>query len=207
MPEYKHYKSDTKTDTYVSFKFLDDKNNVIATHGPHACFSLITYSAIPDTCKKIVFFRDISTIPYNLDIIKKWIAELNELDFPCQVECEKSNEKVINFTIDLKDFQKKIVVNCTLQLIRCLTESYICYVPDIYFNILDQNPKIDKFIALQDAHRKCPMYANTNHMITCNGNGNNITKEIFLERVQNHRIKTYDNNGYGDCNISSLWRG
>lgn len=200
---FNYYSPDNKDlGTYVDFKLFDKNGMLISDHPDRQCFFEINYGAIPSRTHKIVIGRNINRIPYDAKIIELWIKELNELGFPCQVEVKK---KFVYFSILLDDFTYKAHLMCTLSLIRCLFEDYICIVPERYFNILAGDKSIDKFIALQDAHRNLGdgfNYANTNHMVTYRVNGNNVTKEELFERIKNTGYNVFTSQRIA---LSALW--
>ena len=217
--DYKYYKTETPTNTNVSFRLLGESDVTLSRmrYGVltpydwnYACFSPITYSAIPPETRKILIYRFLNQIPYDLVAIKRWIDDLNTLGFPCSYHISTNDKNLIHFVVDLKDYKKKILVICALMLIRCLFEQHICYIPNFYFDLLDKNPKSDKFKSLQDAHKTNAdnefNYMNTNHTITDKSNKFNITRETFLNRVKDSRFGVYDNNDH-DCNINGLWYG
>lgn len=95
-----------------------------------------------------------------------------------------------HFEIKLSDYKYKSHLISALMLVRCLTETGICLVPEIYFDILDKNPNADKFDTLQTAHkdlnkRLSKSNYNYNHMITWVDNGTNVDPKTLLTRYQN----------------------
>lgn len=210
----KYYISGTKVNSYVSYKLLDGDNKLAVTgdnpslYDNAACFSTVTYSLIPKTAKKIVFYRDISTIPYSYEIIERWVSELNKLGFPCSVNY-LSEYNFVFFIVELKDYIHKTHINCTLQLLRCLTETSICYVPELYFGLIEKDTTLDPFVALQDAHRmlsdfSATSYFNNNHTITHKTNGINVSKEQLFKNIAARNTGIYET---GNFHIHSLWAG
>lgn len=209
----KNYIKGTPVNQYVNFKVLDennkvvkDKNNNPMEYVGYSCFAPITYNVIPSTVKRILIWRDIATLPYKYDFCVRWIAELNKLGFPCSI-CPALEENRVLFLVELADFQHKVHVNCTLQLVRFLSETYLVYIPDLYFKILDENTDIDAFQALQNACKKLSefqetSYKNTNHMITYEGNFGNVTREKFFNNVERRQCDVYSNK---DFSIHPLW--
>lgn len=212
MSDYKckYYKDSANVHNKVNYCYLDKDGVAFGKYQKHPCFSTITYSAIPANAHRILIFHRKNEIPYDFDTIKRWIKEINELGFPCSVEVDKYDQNIYNFFIDLKDYKFKMHVSCTLQLIRCLFEKYICFVPEFYLKIIESNKKTDKFLALQDAHRELSEYAassyfNSNHTITCKENGKiNIGREELFENIANTKYEVYSSDY---CSLSRLWRG
>ena len=173
----------------------------------YPCFAPITYNVIPSTAKRILIWRDVATLPYKYDFCVRWIAELNKLGFPCSI-CPALEENRVLFLVELADFQHKVHLNCTLQLVRFLTEIYICMIPDIYFNLLEKNTNLDPFHALQNANKMLSSYKettfyNSNHTCTC-GNKINVTKEELFANIAARQTGIYEN---GNHYIHGLWAG
>lgn len=127
---------------------------------------------------------------------------------------DTSGDKFYRFEIKLGDYTYKSHLVSGLMLVRCLTESLICKVPGIYFEMVDKNPNLDKFQALQDAHKSLGSHDwydsnrrhNTNHMITHKDNGPNVTKEKLFKNYQACGVLTLDHKGH---NLGQLpkWNG
>ncbi len=200
-----YYKAGTKTNKLVECSILDKNDHILWDTKLTACFSVITYQKLPKGATKIIFPRSKETIPYDFDFIQRWINELNEFGFPCAVEDNKSS---VNFIFNVADFKYKIILSSTLQLVRCLTETGICYIPENYFRLVKLYPKQDKFLLLQDAHRTVKdfygdaAYLNTNHIVTGCCEGENISKETFLARVANNGVSA---TGHTDTGIEEIW--
>ncbi len=118
-----------------------------------------------------------------------------------------------NFFVDLDKYEDKNHLFSTLCLIRCLTESGICYIPEIYFSIMDNTPGMDKLEAIQLAHKKVSSrtkrydpknYANTSHMVTFDGNGSNITKEAIMAKFAKAKLNLRD---AGFLGLNASWNG
>lgn len=201
------YLKDSKTNKSVSFDCVNDDGQIIDKYSfkQNVCFSTITYGPIPKNCIKVLVFHKLKEIPYSQEIILKWIEEIDNFGFKCSVSFK--DEKAI-FSIALKDFNRKILVNCTLILIRALFETGICHVPSYYFTILKANPKFNqeqKFNALQDAHILVykEYLPNANHMCVYNGlSPKNITLEKLMKNIDKTGIKVYDDAYTG---LSRLW--
>lgn len=240
--EMDYYNRSTGTIASVNFKLLDEGGKVIRDYVDQSCFSAITYAMIPRGTATVIIRHKKSMVPYKVLEIKRWIADINEMGFPCsfiekpgptEIERQKKyihatvrgdlNELAIgllnhgqeeagqhgednyyNFEVSLKDFEYKSHFISTLMLVRCLTESIICKVPEIYFKMIDENPRADKFDTMQTAHKKLGTYGhndsyhNTNHMITYDGNGSNTTREKLWARYKKCGFKVMD----GDTRLS-----
>lgn len=213
MNNLKYYNLKTLTSVYVSYRIVDENNVEITKANSAACFSALTYGAIPPKAKKIIVIQELSTIPYDKELMERWIKEINDLGFPCSIGFTDTHLEV---TINLDDYKFKMHVSCVLQLIRCLYERYIAFVPEHYFSILENEKITDiegKFEALQLAHKNTcmssdpnNMYAspNTNHMITYNGNFKTPLKQKdFLKRLEETQHGVFGN---AHTNINMLWK-
>jgi len=118
-----------------------------------------------------------------------------------------------NFFINVHDYENKNHLFSTLSLIRCLTESGICKVPEEYFKLMDAHPGMDKFEACQVAHKVVTKrdkrydpkdHANTGHMITYDGNGENISRDTLMKRFKERKINLRDE---GYLKINANWNG
>lgn len=214
--KYRLFNTETPTDTYVSYRLVDDKGQTIKTYENHACFSSVTYAAIPPDARYIVVYRSLSKVPYAHPVIQHWIKEISLLGFPCSVRrTGRGKDSVIEVAIDLKDYALKMHVSATLQLIRCLWETGCALVPDIYFRMLkDRRLGLDvRFDLLQDAHKEVRDkkheeasggYANTNHQVTYKGNGSNVGREVLFKRLKATAHSVYS----GEYStLDSLWNG
>lgn len=116
-------------------------------------------------------------------------------------------DQYYHFEIKLSDYKYKSHLVSALMLVRCLTETGICKVPEIYFQMLDANPNLDRFDALQTAHKKLHdmnISANSNHMITYRANSaNNVSMETLLKNYKNCGVEVL---GRGYLGQSVKWR-
>jgi hypothetical protein len=195
--------------THVHFKLLDKDGKEIHDSKEYPCFSPITYGQLSKDCHAILVIGYLEKIPYTFEIVEKWVAELTELGFPCTVS--KVDAQTVNFLIAVKDYEKKYHLSSVLQLIRCLFEYLIYYVPDIYFNLINKKGNLDKFQLLQEAHKllssyKETAYFNSNHTITCAGTGgkNNLTREEFFSRLSKMKGNVFENNNF-NTSLYKLW--
>jgi len=166
----------------VYYETFDAQNNVI-DKTRHACYALLMYG-LKKEIVKVVTIQSFEKIPYDWEIIKLWINELNEFGFPCSVE--KKEDGNVYFTVLIKDYSGKAHLLSAFSLIRCLFERYHCYVPEIYFNLIkEKKSSKDKFLALQLAHRNLSLYKessfyNSGHTVINQAANNFITlKELF----------------------------
>jgi len=211
---HKYYNTEVAPSKKVNWCYLDGDNSITQEEHNVACFSRITYDAIPEYVKKIVVSHERSQIPYSDEIIHRWIKELNAFNFPVSVEIKQDE---VDFTIELEKYEYKAQVNCALQFIRALYERFIAYLVECYFNRLDANPSAtleEKFAFLQEAHKEitcnysefsCYDYPNTNHMVISSGNFDvPLTRAEIFERFKGTEQHVYD--PYKSINIERLWR-
>lgn len=118
-----------------------------------------------------------------------------------------------NFFIKVADYKDKNHMFSTLFLIRCLLETGINRVPEEYFKLMDTNPARDKFEAIQIAHkivtyRDAPYdpksHASRDHMVTFDGNGENITQSALMSRFAESKTDVRDK---GYLRLSINWNG
>jgi hypothetical protein len=223
----KYYKKNTPVTTHVNYYLVDENDNLVGVKYENAdCFSKITYNNIPVLAKKIIITHPFNKIPYDKKFIKKWIKEINLLGFPCILAApnikspDGDNNKII---IELDKYKKKLHINVTLQLIRYLTESYICYYPDLYFQGIEAAEKLilktglkklsleERFAILQEIHKivvsdeKEYRQANINHTITHSGNFvKPLPRADFFNRIDKLGRNVYDNYDYG-YGVNALW--
>ncbi len=198
-----------ETNSQVSYRTLGPADAILAERPNDACFSSITYGLLPTDARKILIYRPLAQIPYALPTIRRWIKELNALGFPCRARKAKE-PNVMHFIIDLKHYVHKLHINSTLQLIRCLFERGICYVPEYYF----ADSQDDRFLALQQAHYSLAANTanfgdypgNSNHTVTWNG-AKPVTKDQLFARIAATKIGTYEKANYGRPYLSAVWNG
>jgi len=118
-----------------------------------------------------------------------------------------------NFWVNIRDYEDKNHFFSTLSLIRCLIQSGINKVPEEYFKLMDADPKLDKLEAVQNAHKIISkddmsydprVYIQTGHMVTFDGNGQNVTKEQLLKRFAERKVNVRDT---GYLRIHANWNG
>ena len=187
----KYYDSTKRTNDRVWFKLLDKDGRVIKEQRNDACFSTITYYTIPAETVTILIYHAKDAVPYSVENIERWIKEINELGFPCSFEVTLTND--YHFTIKVADYVYKTHLVSTLMFIRCLYETGIAYIPERYFQLLDEKPDRDKFEAIQIAHKTAPEYFNWNHTVTSKENGSdNVTKDVLWGRYAADGYKVLD---------------
>jgi hypothetical protein len=205
---YRYYKTDTLTAQAVSYRAFDAYGTVLFSEIENQCFSGLTYNPIPSNVAKIEVTWPLEKIPYDEPVIVRWIDHISEMGFTNIVRFE-GGEAV--FAIDVAQYKWKRHLGSTLMLIRALWEMGVCLVPELYFDLLRKKRSIDKFTALQIAHKSIKKheigsYAASNHMITYQGKGDaNITAANFWKKLENGDIPVYHSK-YVYGGISDMWR-
>lgn len=220
---FKYFVKKPGINSFVSWKLVDKNEKIISDTKNYQCFAPIASGTIPAATEKIIIYRPVNLIPYSPEIIKNFISDLNEMGFPCGVEFiygaaptspASSGAPIpinsVEFPIELKNYKYKIHLFSTLSLIRCLFESWICLIPDIYFRFLDleelknEPPGVSlntKFEKLQEAHFEITKNApketkekiqavfscycvNSQHIVTfsCNSNKKPIPRDLLFKR-------------------------
>jgi hypothetical protein len=189
----------------VTYEVLDKNGKHLAGENNIACFTYLTYNPLPEGADRIVVTEPLSNIGYSEESITRWITDIDSLGFPCKVKLE--DDKAV-FTLSLSDYKWKRHLGMTLQLLRALYEHGVYYVPEAYFRLLDAGAK-DKFDALQTAHKSLPphAYANTNHMCTYKGNGDNVDLPTLFQRLESSNLPLWHPyyQGFGNHNIDEMW--
>jgi hypothetical protein len=219
---YRFFKPKVETDASVDYKVVSADGQVLDKKDGRSCFSTLTYESIPRAADRVIVTRNVDELPYDKEPITLWINDLNTLGFPVAVSFPAKGP--VTFTLWLKDYDRKVHLSSALSLIRCLWEQTICLVPGVYLTAVQTTSSLDdKWTILQDSHRaiknmkRPPGHygANENHMVTYLGNGNNISRTAFWERVKNTKPGIYDANrriyGCGGENsyvsVDGTWRG
>lgn len=231
----KYYNAATRVVSTVDYKLLDAVGNVNNEYNFAACFANISQATIPPEVDAILIHHKKELIPYNTESITRWINDINEIGFPCsyishsdqnkdsvarsfdkRLLCyENILSKLTNchcFFVKLDEYENKPHLVSTLMLIRALYERGICKVPDLYMQLMDNEPAADKLEILQVAH-KTPQtyedYANSNHMVTFRGNGNNVKKETLFGRFKacNFGVKQRDPGYSARISYAKQWEG
>ena len=202
---HKYLKPDRGAGTYVSYLLLDKDGGIIRNDGNIPCFTHINYNTLAENVAFIKVYQSLKTIPYDIPIIKKWIAVLNRIGFSCELSIEGDTAY---FTVDLAKHSKKVHLSNTLCLIRTLWHSGICHVPDYYFSMTPAQRR-NPFLAVQEAHKltyKNVKYLNSNHMACYEGA--NVSKEVFWDRMSKLKRGVRAANmiyGGGYESMSEIW--
>lgn len=213
----KYYKKSTLTNVRVWYKCLDASGQLVKDFPNQACFSDIWYGVIPKNTDKIIVYRLLKSIPYDKEIIRKYIGEINKFGFPCKVVLPKdikdADNEFVEISLNIKLYKKKLHLLTTLTFIRTLFEQGICTLPDVYLQSIETNPEIDKFILFQEAHKNLGSsggYANSGHMATFKGNcfhKENITTEKFLLNINTSPTKVLESSScYVMGGLNSKWK-
>lgn len=209
--------------------------------------SLNDWADDSDDLDKVIIYCPKKQIAYKIENIERWITDLNEIGFPCQFvdssialaqksfldktikqEYVKMAKHILdgsenvdtdkyNFEVKLSNYEYKLHYLSTFMLIRCLIEYKINEIPDMYFSMLDENPKADKFDLIQIAHKQDIFGGHSGHMITFHGNGGeyipkfgkysggkNTTFEKFMMACKESKITNF---GAGRPDINKKWCG
>lgn len=161
----KYWKQPKEDSVYVSFELEGEKSPDMAERTGRygesilarpeyypraACFSAITYYPISEEVTSILYKQPIKNFAYNEAEIRRWIADINEIGFPCTIV---EIGETVKIRLDFSNFETKEHMISTLYLIRVLHEAGRNKVPDRYFEAMDANPEADKFIEIQRAHK------------------------------------------------------
>lgn len=199
----KYYNKSANIINYVWFNLLDENGKIIKEYPNEACFASITSYGISKKVKTILIYHDKRSVPYSEKSINRWIDDVNEIGFPCAFI--GSNETHYNFQINLCDYKYKVHLFSTLMFIRAIYEQGICLIPEIYFQLMDEHPNADKFDMIQTAHKSNAIRlggysgANSGHMLTYKGNGDNVDSQTLFERFDGE-IDVY-------CGKPGQWSG
>jgi hypothetical protein len=197
-PEYNHNR----------FWLLDVNGVVVSKHEPRICFGDIFQYSIPDNVESILVFKNKTKVPYDEDAIVRWIDDISTMGFPCAFL--GGNDYDYIWQLLVQDFDNKPQMMSVLSLIRLLYETNGCKIPQIYFQMIDKDPDIDRFEALQIAHKKMDAYyIDTDHLVTSVHIPKNIKPEVLFERYRknNHPTKEKGERKYRPTLISTHWKG
>lgn len=96
----KYLDQEKNKDLWISFRLLDKDRKLVKDFNRAGCYSSITYNMDAKTAI-INPYRLRSVMPYNVPEILRWIADLNEMGFPCEFEYTDSGlsdeEKQVNW--------------------------------------------------------------------------------------------------------------
>lgn len=163
------------------------------------CFATITYYPVSKKIKSILVYQPVNTLAYAETEIRRWIADINEVGFPCTIEEFSTTLKV---RVNLENYTKKEHWVSTLYLIRVLWETGRNDVPDLYFQAMDDNPMADKLIEIQKAHKQYKgSYIGGHVGITYKDIIINVTREEFLKNLED-----FGHSPYGkETNVPRIW--
>lgn len=212
----KLYNPSVQTTNSVSFEVRDEKGELVALSQYKlpaqtrntACFSALTYETIPKAAATVIVIHPRDRIPYDKATIQRWIEVISDLGFPCSVAPGTASGNA-RFTIDLKQYRWKMHLTCVLMLIRVLYETGLAAIPGIFFELLDADPRADLFDLMQTAHKvregyTHSTYGNTNHCVTYDSNGSNVTRDELFARIEATDKPLYGSS-YACCD--DLWNG
>jgi hypothetical protein len=186
---------------YIWFKCLGKGDKLIQDYPNAACYGAIT-NQIPKGTETICVYREMKMVPYSDESISRYTYDLNDMGFPCSVGEGKAGYIYIN--VRTEDYKSKTHLFSTLTLLRLLWESGMNKVPEIYFQLMDEDPARDKLDAIQRAHKTKGIYTNGGHCVTFNGNGGNIDKETLFARFDKSNGVFASGWGRG---INAAWHG
>lgn len=200
----KKYLKNTPTTAYVNYRLLS-KGKVTSENKHAACFyDLFQY--IPPGTDKIEFYETKDLVPYEDEIIKRWVDELRELGFPSEV---KVDAKSCVFTVSVDDYKWKPHLLSALVLLRLIKESNLCKLPELYFQGLDEKPEQDRFKLLKRVHIGAE-WCNSNHMATFKSDcDRNITHAQLFENFEASKLDIhYRGRGkFGYAMVNQAWWG
>lgn len=202
-------------EAYISYREVMPDGRFVHVNEHVPCFYSMFQGGIQEGAVRFEFPHPRINIPYSNESIVRWIANLNEMGFPCSVEI---GETCI-FKLELKDYKWKLHVMSTLMLLRLLTESGLVKMPELFFQKLDEDPTQDKFKLLQWVHKGAGLkYINRNHMVTHNGASRydnsgapnpDVTREELEENFEASGLGVY-HSGRGDRDyraVNDAWWG
>lgn len=209
----KYWKHPKEVSSYVSFELEGERNPEIkSTTSYHetparpkdcpgyACFANITYYPISEEVKSILYKQPIEHFAYGEDEIRRWIADINELGFPCTL---LEIDKLVKIRLNLSDFETKEQLISTLYLIRVLHEEGSNVIPGKYFAAMDANPEADKFIELQKAHKSARDSWGGHTGITAGSTPNLSKAEVFANFKRLGKPVYFD--GKWNVAVQSSW--
>ncbi len=199
----------------MSYIMLDESKQQITRYENAACFAKVINFVLSKAVKFIEVFHDKINVPYSDDTCARWVDAMNECGFPAKF---RSNASCIFIELDLNNYVYKHHLASALMLTRALYENGMSLVPEKFFQLLDTDPGIDKFDAIQTAHKSIPLaqgfvIAPTAHMIISLRPGcKNIGRDKAFANFAKYDYKLYDgdasmNGGHKTCmGISNCWQ-
>lgn len=209
----KYWKAPKQPTVSVNFRLEHNEGEPVPRNGA-ACYSELMNRAISKSVKSVVLVESLSHLAYEEPEIKRWIADLNSLGFPCHIV---SIEDQLQIRLILKEFKSKTHLGSTLMLLRLLWEKGMNKIPDLYFQAMDANPKADKLVQIQKAHKHpqflkteykgtpyqyiYPAY-NAGHTVTSYKSLKNIRRSELFKRLAKGE-DVYDGHS---CPVATTWR-
>jgi hypothetical protein len=180
----------------VWFFVVDKDNNIVQRSGygnsiygdQNPCFGQL-FRGVNRNGVAAYVYHPTEQMAYDAEQIEKWVSDLSSMGFKHKYLGEWGAQTI--FRIDLADMETKDQFCSTLTLIRCLYERGSSRVPDLYLQTIEEYPDIDKFEALQNAHKHPSLgYLNRGHNVTFKGVPN-ITLEKLYENFRGRRATPY----------------
>lgn len=192
----KYYKKRSSNTVSVHYFLEADKERQKISNT--ACYATVMNAPIDMKWKTILLQQPVGSIPYTRTQVIRWINDINELGFPCHFE---KMGKTLNIRLILTEFVSKIHLASTLMLLRVLWENGMNHIPDLYFQAMDENPRADRLVQIQKAHKhpgllvvQKPYYPgdkpytyssyNTGHTVTSHWNKKNIRRTELMKRMK-----------------------
>lgn len=169
----------------VWFKTLAADGRVLKDYPGAACFAPISstlqysgYGMHPDT-KIINVYRNKSMIPYDLSEIKRWIADLNELGFPCEL----IEGPIIGDPEKQEDYINKTCLNNMSNLgLKIIRDGHIIPV--------DENSDYNFYVRLDNFNNKNHLFSTLSLI--------RMLSESYLDTVPEEYFNTMDLNPNAD---------
>lgn len=170
------YFKQRKQDVYVTYVLenKEEKNEQVR----RACYADM-FNKVDKKWESVLLRENMDRVGYDEPEIKRWVDDLNEMGFPCQLE---GVDETVRIRLTFGEFKSKAHLCSTLSLLRLLWENGLDKIPEAYFGMVDADPNIDKIDALQTAHKN--LNAGMGHAVTGPYNGKaNVEKKLLLERL------------------------
>lgn len=199
--------------TYVSYKLVDGNGKILERHNQAACYSSITYGALPKTTAKIVCHQTKAQIRYTPEECERWIKEVNGFGFPCtylgfgtKAHETTDNDHVFEIPIlidGVQIYKNKAWMTSALMMVRYLIEDCLEVIPREFFRMEALLPKdFDRF--------KLMLFCHT----FANGNSNHSVRGFVLQTLMSKEdwAKIADKNNHSiyaspSPSITGLWQG
>lgn len=179
--------------TYLSYQCLDKAGVVILDARDEACFarifSVYGEAAIPIGTRFIDVIKPLEKVPYDPPAIILFCMELTKMGLSMECLIENSRMRI---RVDLENYLNRIHVKAALILTRCIWETGICLVADNYFEMIEREPDVDKFIILQRAHKEGLKWSLSSHA-ACNKTHDTVAVKVFWDRIKAHKNDMWGN--------------